>query len=102
MKGPGGCEGFVALDHKNRLAGLFEVSIADQDMEIGLALHPEKVGKGLGKSFVNQGIRFAVRHFGYTGDETRLIVNIRNKPEVRVYEKAGFKVSSVRPWGPTG
>lgn len=66
----------MALDHKDRLAGLLEVSIADQGMEIGLALHPEEVGKGPGKSFVDQGIRFAVRHFGYTGDEFGLTGNI--------------------------
>lgn len=90
MKGPGGCEGFAVLN-ENRLAGLFEYYFKDQIMEIGLALKPELAGKGLGKDFVKQGINFGIKKFKYKRKYIKLVVNIQNKPAIRVYEKAGFK-----------
>lgn len=90
MKGPGGCEGFAALN-QNRLVGLFEYYFKDEIIEIGLALKPELAGKGLGKEFVKQGINFGIKKFRYKREYIKLTVNIQNKPAIRVYEKAGFK-----------
>lgn len=90
MRGPGGCEGFAALNG-NRLAGLFEFYNKDKTMEIGLALSPDLVGRGFGKEFVMQGIHFGIRQFNYGGEYIWLTVNSQNVPAIRAYEKAGFK-----------
>ncbi len=90
MKGPEGCEGFAVLN-QNRLMGLFEYYFKNEIMEIGLALKPELVGKGLGKEFVNQGIEYGLNKFKYKKEYIKLNVNIKNKSAIRVYEKTGFK-----------
>lgn len=89
MKGPGGCEGFAVLN-QGRLVGLYEYYFKDEVIEIGLALSPESVGKGLGEDFVLQGLDFGISKFNYKGEYIKLTVNIQNKPAIRVYEKAGF------------
>ncbi|MCA0987192.1 GNAT family N-acetyltransferase [Guptibacillus algicola] len=88
--GPGGCEGFVALS-EDKIAGLFEFTIKGNAMEIGLALEPSLVGKGLAVDYVNEGIQFGLDYYDTHFDEVRLEVEKTNKPAIRVYEKAGFK-----------
>ncbi|WP_409252571.1 GNAT family N-acetyltransferase [Bacillus sp. SCS-153A] len=88
--GPGGCEGFAAfLD--NKPAGLFEFNIQGSTMEIGLALKPDLVGRGLGVPFVNQGIEFGIDHYQSQLNFVKLVVDTKNKAAIRVYEKAGFE-----------
>lgn len=90
MKGPGGCEGFAVLNI-DKLIGLFEYYFTDGIMEIGLALNPETVGKGLGKKFIEEGIKFGIERFNYNKDFIKISVNSENKPAIKVYEKVGFK-----------
>ncbi len=90
LRGPEGCEGFAVLYH-NILAGLFEYYFKGDIIEIGLALNPDFVEKGYGKTFVEQGIDFGIKHFDYQEEYIKLNVNIKNKAAVRVYKKAGFK-----------
>ncbi|MGM7701831.1 GNAT family N-acetyltransferase [Pseudalkalibacillus sp. Hm43] len=89
LRGPGGCEGFVAL-LDNKAVGLFEFRMENSIMEIGLALRPDLVGKGLGVEFVNQGIEFGLKHYDTEFDYIRLEVHFQNKAAIRVYEKVGF------------
>lgn len=90
LKGPGGCDGYVAfLD--NQLSGLFEFIVKESIIEIGLALNPKLVGKGFGAEFVNQGIEFGVQHYDTNLEYIKLVVNPNNKAAIRVYEKTGFE-----------
>jgi len=90
LKGPGGCEGFVAfLDEKP--VGLFEFKIEDRSLEIGLALKPEFIGKGLGAQYVKQGIAFGLQYYDQNIEDIKLVVESENKAAIRVYEKVGFK-----------
>ncbi|MDP4552481.1 GNAT family N-acetyltransferase [Alkalihalobacillus macyae] len=88
--GPGGCEGFVGLVN-NHVSGLFEFTLCDEEMEIGLALAPSLVGKGFGADFVNQGIQFGLEHYETKVNVIKLEVEITNVAAIRVYEKAGFR-----------
>ncbi|WP_064093965.1 GNAT family N-acetyltransferase [Rossellomorea aquimaris] len=88
--GPGGCDGFVAFID-NEAAGLFEFNIKGSTMEIGLALKPDLVGKGLGVKFVNQGIEFGIEHYNRKLNNIKLVVDSENKAAICVYEKVGFK-----------
>ncbi|WP_270181039.1 GNAT family N-acetyltransferase [Alkalihalobacillus sp. CinArs1] len=88
--GPGGCDGFVALEGE-KVAGLFEFTVSGNTVEIGLALHPRLVGKGLAVDYVNEGIQFGLNYYDARIDVVRLEVEKTNKAAIRVYEKAGFK-----------
>ncbi|WP_226577692.1 GNAT family N-acetyltransferase [Halobacillus litoralis] len=90
LKGPGGCEGFVALLDQEA-AGLFEFNINESAMEIGLALRPDLVGKGLGAKYVQQGIDFGLHYYPTNVEVIHLVVDSKNKAAIRVYEKIGFK-----------
>ena len=89
LKGPGGCDGFVAL-LDNEAAGLFEFNTNGNVMEIGLALKPNLVGEGLGANYVQQGIEFGIQHYNTNIGIVKLVVDSKNKAAIRVYEKVGF------------
>ena len=89
IKGPDGCDGFIAYSD-NCIAGLFEFYFEDDIMEIGLALNPDLVGKGLGKDFIKSGIDFGIKNYKYTKSYIRLTVNENNKSAIKVYENVGF------------
>jgi len=56
---------------------------------IGLGLRPNMTGKGLGLSFVNIGLDFAIQQF--KPDHFCLFVLTFNQRAIRVYERAGFQ-----------
>jgi [ribosomal protein S18]-alanine N-acetyltransferase len=89
FKGPGDCDGFAAM-HEGTVSGLFEYTIVDGGLEIGLALAPDLVGKGLGPGFVQQGIAFGLEKFEGQNEFIQLEVAAANKPAICVYEKVGF------------
>lgn len=91
LKGPGGCDGF-AVFIEGELVGLYEFIVKDNKMEIGLALKPDRTGKGMGEPFVHQGIQFGIQHYKGTFDHVSLGVDPENKAAIRVYEKVGFKL----------
>lgn len=90
LKGPGGCEGYAAFVDEE-VVGLFEFNVNGSIMEIGLALRPDWIGKGLGATYVEQGIAFGSHHYDRDMNEIRLEVDEQNKAAIRVYEKIGFK-----------
>ncbi|MCA1055820.1 GNAT family N-acetyltransferase [Rossellomorea aquimaris] len=88
--GPGGCDGFAAaVDHET--VGLFEFNQHGSTLEIGLALRPDLIGKGLGVEYVQQGIAFGVQHYHEKISKITLSVDAHNKAALRVYEKTGFR-----------
>ncbi|GEN52663.1 GNAT family N-acetyltransferase [Halobacillus faecis] len=89
LQGPGGCEGYAAF-HEDAVVGLFEYNVNGRIMEVGLALRPDWIGKGLGATYVKQGIAFGLHHYDEAINEVRLEVDERNKAAIRVYEKIGF------------
>ncbi|MBI1222443.1 MAG: GNAT family N-acetyltransferase [Bacteroidetes bacterium] len=89
LRGPGGCEGFAAY-YKGHLAGLFEFTMKDKGLVIGLALRPNLVGKGLGVDFVLQGIHFGIEYYEYTDSAIYLDVAQNNKAAIAVYRRIGF------------
>ncbi|WP_347860879.1 GNAT family N-acetyltransferase [Salimicrobium sp. PL1-032A] len=89
-KGPGSCDGFAAfLD--GEVAGLFEFNLKGHVMEIGLALRPDLIGKGLGVTYVEQGLEFGMHTYTTDLSFVMLTVDKRNEAAIRVYEKVGFR-----------
>ncbi|WP_079479078.1 GNAT family N-acetyltransferase [Halobacillus salinus] len=89
LKGPAGCDGFVAI-REGEPVGLFEFNLKGNRLEIGLALRPDLVGKGSGADYVRQGIAFGVQYYDSNIDVVELVVDASNKAAIRVYEKVGF------------
>jgi ribosomal-protein-alanine N-acetyltransferase len=79
---------FSVQDEKGKLVGFFELQKLGNDVVIGLGLHPELTGRGLGGDFLEAGIAFAQRKFRPT--RFRLSVATFNKRAIKVYERAGF------------
>jgi ribosomal-protein-alanine N-acetyltransferase len=57
-------------------------------LEIGLGLHPDWTGRGLGQSFLEAGLEYARRRFA--PKEFTLSVAGFNRRAITVYERAGF------------
>ena len=89
MKGPGDCDGFVAVSG-DKLIGLFEYYHHDDYIEIGLALSPEYIGKGLSEGFIKSGMNFGIDNFNYKGDYFKLTVELGNEAALGAYLKVGF------------
>jgi ribosomal-protein-alanine N-acetyltransferase len=58
-------------------------------LDIGLGMHPDLTGKGLGLCFLKTGLAFAEER--YNVDRFRLSVATFNQRAISVYKKAGFK-----------
>lgn len=62
-------------------------------LDIGLGLHPERTGQGLGESFLEAGLEYARHRFAPT--EFTLSVASFNRRAITVYERAGFTPARV-------
>ena len=69
-----------------RVAGLY----ANGPLDVGLGMHPDLVGRGLGRRFVEAGLEFAFE--AYSPESFRMTVTAFNRRAVRVYEDLGFTV----------
>jgi [ribosomal protein S18]-alanine N-acetyltransferase len=79
---------FSARDASGELIGYFGLSFADGVAGIGVGLRPDLTGRGLGLSFLEQGLGFATKR--YSPERFRLSVAVFNKRAITVYERAGF------------
>lgn len=86
--GPGGCRGFSAYSDFG-LSGLFEFYKEKSRTYIGLALHPELVGRNWSGDFIKTGLTFG-RSFSLLNKRVYLAVDRRNIQGIRAYEKTGF------------
>ena len=77
---------FSVRDDDGALVGFFEYKPRGEDVEIGLGLHPDLTGRGLGLEFVAAGLEYGRERFRPT--TFWLAVATFN---VRVYERAGFE-----------
>jgi ribosomal protein S18 acetylase RimI-like enzyme len=92
MTGPAGCHGHAVLAPDGEITGLFEYYFAeDGSVTIGLALKPELTGRGRGAGFLEAGIEFLARHYGYDQPYVYLDVAPTNVPALTLYERSGFE-----------
>ena len=89
MKGPLSCDGF-AVFQEDDLFGLFEYYLKEDGIEIGLAINPLFIGKGLSKDYILEGIKFAIKKYKYTNEYIYLAVEKENIPAYKSYLKSGF------------
>lgn len=95
-------EYYTYVDSQNRLMGYFcfgrsaQIPIENPEaytydaLDMGLGMKPSLCGKGLGLSFLNDGIAFAEKNF--KPKQYRLTVASFNKRAIHLYEKAGFVI----------
>ena len=88
--GPLDCDGYMVLDN-GKPFGFFEYYHKENGLiEIGLALHPDNVGKGLSKEFILDGIQFGIKEFNYEKDLILITVEMGNDAAFYSYLKTGF------------
>ena len=79
------------IDENNRLIGFFRMTKDDNnDIEIGLGMHPELCGQGFGKEFVKIITDYAHQKF----PEHKLYVEVRtfNKRAFSCYNSSGYRL----------
>jgi ribosomal-protein-alanine N-acetyltransferase len=79
---------FSVRDEAGELVGFFTYKRDGDTVVVGLGLRPDLTGRGLGASFVEQGLDFARGR--YAPQRFRLDVAEFNERAVKVYERAGF------------
>jgi ribosomal-protein-alanine N-acetyltransferase len=80
---------FAADDDSGGLVGYFSFKKkGGGTLEVGLGLHPDRTGQGLGASFLAQGLAYARRRFA--PERFTLAVASFNMRAIKVYERAGF------------
>lgn len=90
LLGPEACVAYVVL-RGEELLGLFEYYTHEPILSIGLALNPKFKNRGLGPAFVERGLIWANTLFEGRYNQVKLLVDKKNKPAIRVYEKTGFR-----------
>lgn len=89
MKGPLSCDGYAVFKDDD-LFGLFEYYLKEEGIEVGLAINPLFVGKGLSTSFIKAGIDFALDTYKYNKKYIYLAVEKQNIAAYKAYLKYGF------------
>jgi len=79
---------FAAVTADGGLVGHFQLKPGDGAVELGLGLRPDLTGRGLGASFLDQGVRFVRERHGPV--RITLAVAAFNERAITVYERAGF------------
>jgi len=79
-------DGFIKYDE------VMKNSNNDYELWIGWGLKPELCGKGNGKEFVEECIKFAVNKYSYLGEYIRCGVAEFNKRAIKVYKRLDFKI----------
>ena len=79
---------FSARDDTGEIVGFFTYFRDGDAVVVGLGLRPDLTGRGLGTSFVEQGLEFARGR--YEPMRFRLSVAEFNGRAIKVYERAGF------------
>ncbi len=82
--------GYICHGQTAQVPGGFTKGIYDEQgyVDIGLGLRPELTGKGLGLSFIMQGLHYFAELLH--ADRFRLVVTTFNERAIKVYERAGF------------
>ena len=83
---------FAACDKGGEFVGFYYFEEKPPDLDYGLGLRPDLVGRGLGLAFFRAGLAFA--HERYRPRRVYLHVAEFNQRARRVYERAGFEVVS--------
>ena len=76
------------------MVGIYEYTLHNGVMEIGLGLTPSLTGMGMGAKFVQACLDFAIDRLKYKGNKFILKVAEFNQRAIRVYENLGFKETS--------
>lgn len=84
------CYGFPAQVRGGIIAGIYD---NDAAIDFGLGLRPDLTGQGMGASFVEAGVAYALNR--YAGNMVRLVVATFNRRAIRAYERAGFTKGTV-------
>ena len=79
---------FSAHDAADELVGFFGIAYGEGVAGIGVGLRPDLTGRGLGLSFLEDGLAFAKKR--YAPERYRLSVAEFNRRAITVYERAGF------------
>lgn len=82
--------GYICLGQNAQVPGGHQAGIyRERAIDLGLGLHPDLTGRGLGEAFVRAAVAYADGQSG--GLPVRLVVATFNTRAIKVYERAGFE-----------
>jgi [ribosomal protein S18]-alanine N-acetyltransferase len=82
-------DAYFAVHRGGSLDGFFEFIQEGDSLVVGLGMHPDQTGKGLGTEFVLAGLQFARER--WQPKRFRLFVAAFNARAIRVYGRVGFR-----------
>lgn len=83
---------FSVLDREGNLIGYLYFLDEGDNLEIGVALRPDLVGKGMGSIILQVGMDFARENFIFK--RFKIMVWKLNQRAIKVYESAGFLIET--------
>ena len=81
---------FSVIDGRGELIGELTLTPTGEEIEIGVGLRPDLVGKGLGSELLEKGMEFARSRSIFR----RFVIRVwkLNGRAIRLYQKAGFRI----------
>jgi len=93
-----GYEFFVSFINEE-IIGYIECYFENEVLEVGMALLPEHISKGVGTDFVSQAIEYLINHYEYAGEVIRSFISINDSRAIEVMERVGFnKIDTTKKW----
>ncbi|WP_416148775.1 GNAT family N-acetyltransferase [Salipaludibacillus sp. HK11] len=88
--------GYFCLGEEGRVPGGYHANLYDDSdniIDLGLGIHPDYTGEGLGSSFVHAILQWI--KINRQIEQVRLVVALFNERAIRTYEKVGFSRTDI-------
>ena len=86
------CDFFSVLNNDEVIGFIESYFDEDDNLDMGCALLPEFLGKGLGFDFITECVEFIIDYFQFSGEEVYTILSKCDEHSIGMFEKVGFNL----------
>lgn len=81
---------FIVESSDEEMVGFIEVAFIDDIMEMGAALVPEFMGKGLGYDYISSCVDYLIEYYDYSERQISTLIKPFDTHAIKIYERVGF------------